>query len=86
MIGPFAKVVGACIAAQFHRSIIQHLWQQHRLPLCHQFIEQVAGIHLIRQGVIGQDDPGFTEQRAQALKDRKRQLRQLLGRELSLLL
>ena len=86
MIGTLGKILRSRIAPQFHRGIIKHLRQQHRLPLRHEFIKQPAGIHLIRQGIIGQDYLGLTEQRTQALKDRKRQFLQLCWGELSLLL
>ena len=64
MIGTLGKILRSRIAPQFHRGIIKHLRQQHRLP----------------------DYLGLTEQRTQALKDRKRQFLQLCWGELSLLL
>ena len=40
MISTLRKILRSCIATQFHRGVIHHLRQQHRLPLCHEFIKQ----------------------------------------------
>ena len=83
MKGTLAEVMATRIAAQFHRLVIEDLGQQDGLALCHQFVNELVGIHLIWQGIVGHDGLSLSQERTQTGKNRKRQFLQLCWGELS---
>ena len=83
--GTLAEVMATCIAAQFHRFFVKNSGQQDCLSLCHQFVNQLVGTDLIRQGIVSHDGLSFSQTGFQSGNNRKRQFLQLLWGELSFL-
>ena len=85
MKSTLAEVMATCIAAQFHRFFVKNSGQQDSLTLCHQFVNQLVGTDLIRQGLVSHDRLSFSQTGFQSGNNRKRQLLQLCWGELSFL-
>ena len=54
-----AETITPRIAPQFHRFNIEHLRQENGLPLGNEIIEQLTGIHLIGQCIVGHNNIGI---------------------------
>ena len=84
MEGTFLQIVSTLIGIPHHRFVVDDFREKHRLTISHKVINQLVRAYLIRQGIIGTDDIRLRKPDLQAGYNRKRQLFQLLWRELSL--
>ena len=84
MKSTFLKIALPRVTSQFHRCIVEHLWQQECLPFSHKIINQLMCIDFIRQGIKSQNSMSLSQKRLQTQNNRKRQFIQLLLGELPL--
>ena len=80
----FFQIPSTIVSTQFHCLSIYHLWQQYSLTCYYQVVNQIVGIHLVRQGIIGHNSLCILYPIFQTGNNGKRQFFQLLPGELSL--